>query len=129
MEPVTVAAGALITQIVKSGYEKWVDSQTESLDLTNEAREVLKQMQSDPTNNGIFAESSPLGLAGVKLLCIYGGVEEITTTWRVIAELESKGLVETIIENRRSDYDDKRINLTHFGWILNPETGQADKVG
>jgi len=129
MEPVTIAAGALITQIVKSGYEKWLDGQTESLALTDDAKGVLTQMQSDPTDNGVFVDTTSLGSSGVEMANPYASGEEINTTRRVIAELEAKGLVETVVRYDREGRERKDFRLTHFGWILNAGTGQADKIG
>ena len=126
MEPVTIAAGALITQVVKSGYEKWVEGQTESLALTDEAKDVLVTMQSDSSNNGMFRRMAFLGSASFRLIGVYGTNVRTEVTNRVMAELEAKGLV--VIEYDGSDSGDL-VKLTHFGWILNPETGKADKVG
>ena len=128
MEPVTIAAGALITQVVKSGYEKWVEGQTESLALTDEAKDVLVTMQSDSSRTmACSVELAFLGSASFRVdRCLRDGMFEPTVTNRVMAELEAKGLV--VIEYDGSDSGDL-VKLTHFGWILNPETGKADKVG
>ena len=129
MEPVTIAAGALITQLVRSGYQKWVEGQTESLALTGEAKDVLVMMQSDPTNNGVFVDTTSLGSSGIQMANPYSGGGRISTTHRVISELEAKGLVETVIKYDGKGHERRKFHLTHFGWILNPESGQADKVG
>ena len=128
MEPVTIAAGALITQVVKSGYEKWVEGQTESLALTDEAKAVLTKMQSDPTDNGVFLDNTSLADHGYSMVCPYHPNLKINTTRRVVTELEAKGLV-VIVREDKDEFRDERVKLTHFGWILNPETGEADKVG
>lgn len=125
MEPVSVAAGALITQVVKSGYAKWLEGQTESLALSDDAKAVLTKMQSDPTNNGIFRQVA-FGSGPFHLIGIYGTKGQAEVTNRVMAELEAKGLV--TIEYDGDDSGDL-VKLSHFGWILNPETGKADKVG
>ena len=129
MEPVTIAAGALITQIVQSGYEKWVKGQTEALALSDEAKDVLKKMQSDSTNNGIYIDTTHLGSSGIEMANPYEGSEGISTTHRVISELEAKGLVETVIKYDTNGREKRKFCLTHFGWILNPCTGIADKIG
>ena len=126
MEPVTIAAGALITHVVKSGYEKWVEGQTESLALSDDAKAVLTKMQSDPTNNGMFRRMTSFGSASFLLIGVYGTKGQADVTNRVMAELEAKGLV--TVEYDGSDSGDL-VKLTHFGWILNPETGEVDKVG
>ena len=63
----------------------------------------------------------------MSLLCTHHDIK-IRTTRRVIAELEAKGLVTTAREER-DNFHRKYVELTHFGWILNPQTGKADKVG
>ena len=126
MEPVTIAAGALITQVVKSGYEKWVEGQTESLALSDDAKAVLTKMQSDSSNNGMFRRMAFFGSASFQLIGVYGTNVRTEATNRVMAELEAKGLVTS--EYAGSDSGDL-VKLTHFGWILNPETGKVDKVG
>lgn len=111
---------------MKSGYEKWLESQLESLALTDEAKDVLVMMQGDPTNNGIFRQLAFLGSTSFKLVGVYGTKGQVAVTNRVIAELEAKGLV--TFEYDGTDSGDL-VKLTHLGWILNPETGLADKVG
>ena len=84
-------------------------------------------MQSDPTNNGIFIDATGLGDPGYSLLCTHHDIR-ISTTRRVVAELEAKGLVTTVREDG-GEFQREYVKLTHFGWILNPQTGEADKVG
>ena len=62
------------------------------------------------------------------MICPYNAGIEIRTTRRVIAELEAKGLV-AIVREDKGEFQDEYVKLTHFGWIVNPETGKADKVG
>lgn len=124
MEPVTIAAGALITQVVKSGYEKWIEGQTESLALTDEAKAVLTRMQSDPTNNGEFLNATGLSETICRVVCRNATSIEIETTRRVIIELEAKGLIINALSGT-----DGKVTLKHLGWILNPETGKVNKVG
>ena len=61
------------------------------------------------------------------MACLYEDIE-ISTTRRVIAELEDKGLVAIVREDKR-EFPSEYVNLTHFGWRLNPKTGRVDKVG
>lgn len=119
-------AETLVTQAVKLAYEKWKDSKTASLALSDHAKVVLAQMQSDPTDEGIFRWIRFLGPAAPKLCCVYHTEIEMEVRNRVMSELEAKGLV--TIESDSSGGGDL-VKLTHFGWILNPETGKADKVG
>ena len=121
-------AEILVTQAVKLAYEKWRESQSESLALSDDAKAVLKQMQSDPTDNGIFMDNTSLADHGYSIVCPYHPNIEINTTRRVVAELEAKGLV-VIVRADKDGFRDEHVQLTHFGWILNPETGEADKVG
>ena len=118
-------AETLVAQAVKLAYEKWRESQTGSLALSDDAKAVLTQMQSDSSNNGIFRRTT-YGSAGFLLIGVYGTDGRAQVTNRVIAELEAKGLVS--IGDDGSESGDL-VELTHFGWILNPETGKADKVG
>ena len=118
--------GALIPEVVKSLYRKRIGTR---IKLSDEAKEVLRQMQSDPTSNGVFIESSPMSLAGVQLVCAYSGdIDGITTTWLVISELKSKSLVETETKDRGGLNDQMYVNLTHLGKSLNPDTGKAEKA-
>ena len=121
-------AEALVTQAVKLVYERWKESQTESLALSDGAKAVLTKMQSDPTNNGVFLDTTCLGDRSYSMTCPYHPDLEIRTTRRVIAELEAKGLV-IVTQDDRDGLPDENVKLTHFGWILNPETGKVDKVG
>ena len=113
---------------VKLAYERWKESQTESLALSDDAKAVLTKMQSDPTDNGVFLDDTSLADHGYSLVCPYHPNLEINTTRRVVAELEAKGLV-VLVREDKDGFRDERVKLTHFGWILNPETGEADKVG
>ena len=115
-----------VLQAVKMAYEKWKESQAESLALSDDAKKILKRMQSDSSHNGIFRQMMGLSSATFQLVGVYGTNVQATVTNRVMAELEAKGLV-TIHYDGNSSGD--LVKLTHFGWILNPETGEADKVG
>ena len=121
-------AETLAAQAVKLAYEKWKESQTGSLALSDDAKAVLKLMQSDPTDNGVFIDTTSLADRGYSIVCPYHPDIKINTTRRVIAELEAKGLVTTILENK-GEFRDEYVKLTHLGWILNPKTGKADKSG
>ena len=88
---------------------------------------VLGRMQNDPTDNGVFIDATGLADRGYSLLCTHHDIR-ISTTRRVLAELEAKGLVTTVREDG-SDFQREYVKLTHFGWILNPQTGRVDKVG
>ena len=122
-----IAAGSLVLRAVKLTYDFWKEARTAALALSEDAKSVLGQMQSDPTNNGIFVDSTSLGDRGYSLLCTHHPIR-ISTTRRVLAELEAKGLVTTDREDR-GEFQLEYVKLTHFGWILNPETGKADQVG
>ena len=119
-------AETLVAQAVKLVYERWKESQTGSLALSDDAKAVLTKMQSDSSNNGMFRRMAAFGSASFRLIGVYGTNVRTEVTNRVMAELEAKGLV--TIEYDGSDSGDL-VKLTHFGWILNPETGKADKVG
>lgn len=119
-------AETLVAQAVKVAYEKWRESQTESLALSDDAKAVLKLMQSDSSNNGIFRLMMAYGTDVYELGCVYRTDVQTDVTNRVMAELEAKGLVTVEYDGSDSDH---LVKLTHFGWILNPETGKADKVG
>ena len=119
-------AETLVAQAVKMAYEKWKESQTESLALSDDAKAVFTRMQSDPTNEGVFRLIRVLGPSAPRLVCVYHTEIDVEVNNRVMAELEAKGLV--TIEYDGSNGGDL-VKLTHFGWILNPETGKADKVG
>ena len=116
-------AASLILQAVKSAYDVWKKEGVASLALTNEAKHVLKTMQSDETGNGIFVDATGFGTSDLILVNVFAG-GKITTTRRVVSELEAKGIVR-ITEIDRP----QKITLTHFGWILNPDTGQVEKIG
>ena len=117
---------SLVLQSVKAAYDVWKKEKISSLDLTDEAKHVLKTMQSDETDNGVFIDGTAFGTSKLELFGLYTEVQ-ISTTRRVIAELEAKGIV-TITENDR-EHQEQRVTLTHSGWILNPDTGQVDKIG
>ena len=120
-------AASLILQTVKTAYDVWKKERVSNLELTEEAKNVLKIMQSDETDSGTFIDAATLGTSGVVLLGLETD-QEISTTRRVIAELNAKGIVattESIVKGRQQ----YRVELTHFGWILNPETGLVDKIG
>lgn len=116
-------AASLALQAVKAVYDIWKKEMVASLALTNEAKRVLKMMQSDETGNGRFSDGTGFGTSKLILVNVSSG-EEITTTRRVITELEAKGIVKIADE-----VDEEKFELTHFGWILNPDTGQVDKIG
>lgn len=98
-----------------------------NLDLTDEAKRVLKIMQSDESENGIFVDATGFGTSKLILINLYAE-GEITTTRRVITELEAKGVIK-IVEEDKIEHRQKKVELTRLGWILNPDTGQADKIG
>ena len=118
-------AETLVAQAVKLVYDRWKESQTESLALSDGAKAALRTMQSDSSDNGIFRRMA-FGSGPFQLIGVYGTNVRTGVTNRVMAELEAKGLV--AIEYDGSDSGDL-VKLTHFGWILNPDTGEADKVG
>lgn len=118
---------SFVLQTVKTAYEVWKKEKISNLDLTDEAKRVLKMMQSDKTENGVFIDATTLGMSKFRLLNVFAG-GEITTTRRVIIELEAKGIVR-IVEKDRIKRKEKKVELTHFGWILNPDTGQVDRIG
>ena len=122
-----VAAGSLVVRAVKLTYDFWRDARTDALALSEGAKEVLGLMQTDPTDNGVFVDATGIGDSGYSLLCTHHDIQ-ISTTRRVIAELEAKGLVTTVREDR-GEFASEYVKLTHFGWILNPQTGKADKAG
>ena len=82
-------------------------------------------MQSDDTGHGIVLDVTGLGTPDLHFSSPYQSRIHGTTTLRVWAELEAKGLVEQHVTSGGTE----GIKLTHFGWILNPDTGKADKVG
>lgn len=84
-------------------------------------------MQSDPTDEGIFRLIRVLGPSAPRLVCVYHTEIDIEVTTRVMSELETSRLV-TIIPAYGDSGGDK-VTLTSLGWALNPETGEADKVG
>ena len=122
-----IAAGSLVLRAVKLTYDFWRDARTDALALSEDAKVVLGRMQNDPTDNGVFIDATSLADRGYSLLCTHHDIR-ISTTRRVVAELEAKGLVTTVREDG-SDFRREYVKLTHFGWILNPQTGRVDKVG
>ena len=86
---------------------------------------MLTSMQSDTTGNGILLDATGIGTSALRLLNPYQSSQVVETTRRVVAELEAKGL----IEPHRTQRGSGGIKLTHLGWILDPQTGKADKVG
>ena len=122
-----IAAGSLVLRAVKLTYDFWKDARTDALALSEHAKVVLGTMQNDPTDNGVFIDATGLGDRGYSLLCTHHDIR-ISTTRRVVAELEAKGLVTTVREDE-GDFQHEYVKLTHFGWILNPQTGRVDKVG
>lgn len=98
----------------------------EGLVLSDHAKAVLTQMQSDPTDEGIFELIRFLGPSAPRLVCVYHTEIDIEVNNRVMSELEAKGLV-TIIPEHGPGGD--KVTLTSLGWALNPETGKADKAG
>ncbi len=123
-----LAASSFTLRAVKTAYDLWRENKGDAaLPLSDKAKDVLEAMQSDPTNNGIFVDATSLADLGISLACTHHSIR-ISTTHRVIAELEAKGLVTTVREDRGRSKR-KYVKLTHAGWILNPQTGKADKVG
>ena len=124
---VEIAAGSLALRAAKTAYDLWRENRSDAaLDLTDGAKAVLKSMQSDDTGNGILLGVTGIGGGGAfRLRSPYHAGETIKTTRRVVVELDAKGLVEPF----QTDSGRDGIRLTHLGWILNPETGKADKVG
>ena len=122
-----IAAGSLVLRAVKLTYDFWRDARTDALALSEDAKVVLGTMQNDPTDNGVFIDATGAADRGYSLLCTHHDIR-ISTTRRVVAELEAKGLVTTVREDE-GDFQHDYVKLTHFGWILNPQTGRVDKVG
>ena len=129
---VDLAVGSLALRAAKAAYDLWRDNRSDAvLDLTDDARTVLKTMQSDTTMNGVFADATSLACKGLRFMALYQSGLGMEMSYRVLAELEAKGLVEshTVSEATNGHRALTGIKLTHLGWILNPETGKADKVG
>ena len=123
---VDLTAGGLVIRAAKMAYDLWKENRAEAaLALTDDAKAVLKSMQSDATGNGILLDAAGVGDSGLPLINPYQSGEVVMTTRRVVAELEAKGLVEP----HRTERGRGGIKLTHLGWILDPQTGKADKVG
>lgn len=121
-----LSAGSLALSAVKAAYDLWKDNKgVAALALSKKAKDVLAMMQTDPTENGVFLCTRGLGDVGLPLSCLYHTEIRITTTERVMAELEAKGLVSEDYTSQGS----RRFKLTHAGWILNPVTGMAGKAG
>ncbi|MCY4027879.1 MAG: hypothetical protein OXH75_16400 [Acidobacteria bacterium] len=129
---VEIAASSLALRAAKIAYDLWKENRSDAaVDLTDDARAVLKTMQSDATMNGVFAESTPIACKGLRFVALYQSGLGMEMSYRVLAELQAKGLVEshTAREGTNGHEELTGIKLTHLGWILNPETGKADKVG
>ncbi len=123
---VDLTAGALAIRAAKTAYDLWKENRAEAaLALTDDAKAVLTSMQSDTTGNGVLLDATGIGSSGLPLVNPYQSGEVVRTTRRVVAELEAKGL----IEPHRTERGTRGIKLTHLGWILDPQTGKADKVG
>ena len=124
---VDLAVGSLALRAAKTAYDLWRENRSDAaLDLTDGARDVLRLMQRDSTGNGIFRDATGIGTRSLRLVSPYNTDLRLDTTRRVITELDAKGLVEPYhSQDGRAD----GVKLTHLGWILNPETGKADKVG
>ena len=123
---VDLAAGGLVIRAAKTAYDLWKENRAEAaLALTDDAKAVLEAMQSDATGNGILLQATGIGTSVLRLLNPYQSSQVVETTRRVVAELEAKGL----IEQHRTERGTAGIKLTHLGWILDPQTGKADKVG
>ena len=121
-----LTAGALAIRAAKTAYDLWKENRAEAaLALTDDAKAVLTSMQSDTTGNGVLLDATGIGSSGLPLVNPYQSGEVVRTTRRVVAELEAKGL----IEPHRTERGTRGIKLTHLGWILDPQTGKADKVG
>ena len=123
---IDAAAGALAMRAAKLAYDLWRENKGDSeLPLSDKAKEVLATMQTDPTENGVFLCTRGLATVGLPLTSPFATDITVETTERVMRELEAKGLVSV-------DYTDRgtrRYTLSHAGWILNPQTGKADKIG
>ena len=123
---VDLSATALAVRAAKIAYDLWKENRADAaLALTDEAKAVLKSMQSDTTGNGILLDATGDGDTALPLVNPYQSSAVVMTTRRVVAELEAKGLVEP----HRTDSGTRGIKLTHLGWILDAQTGKADKVG
>ena len=108
-------SGIPITYSVGSHYELWKVDEGAVLELTDGAKKFIKKMQA--TVAGIAYLQGPA--ADHEGETPEGGT---LIDRRVFLELEAKGLV-TFHE------DGRKLSLTHYGWILNPDTGMVDKVG
>ena len=116
---VDLAVGSLVLRAAKTAYDLWRENRSDAaLDLTDDARTVLKAMQS--TETGIVYSQGPVSSLPEGEPHSGGGA--VLLSRRTFLELEAKGLVTFHEEGRK-------LSLTHLGWILNPETGKADKVG
>ena len=123
---IDTTAGALALRAAKLAYDLWRENKGDAgLPLSEKAKEVLATMQTDPTDNGVYICTRGLSDTGLPLTSPYADNIEIDTTERVMVELEAKGLVSADHTERGT----RRYMLSHAGWILNPRTGKADKVG
>ncbi len=97
------------------GAEPTVEGDSRVVALTQEARTALRALQS--ISSGIAYARGPAA-------DYEGEIPEgsFTLSRRAFLELEAKGLVIFHHEGRKLD-------LTHFGWILNPDTGRVHKIG
>lgn len=122
---IETAVGSLISQLVKSGYEKWIQGYRGKLELTDEAKAALKEMQKA---EGFcrFKNTTGLGQDTETFMDVNAGAT-VSLSGRVQQELEAKGLIE--FKPDLSDGLEMDMMLTHLGWILNPDTGKIDKVG
>ena len=87
----------------------------EVIALTDEAKGVLKSLQATPA--GIMYAAGPASE--------YEGDPpegSFSISRRTFLELESKGLVIFHQQGRKLD-------LTHRGWTVSPDTGKVDKIG
>ena len=123
---IDATAGALALRAAKLAYDLWRENKGDSeLPLSAKAKEVLATMQKDPTENGVFLCTRGMADVGLPLTSPFATGISVETTERVMRELEAKGLVSV-------DYTDGgtlRYTLSHAGWIMNPQTGKADKIG
>ena len=95
-------AASLALQAVKTAYDVWKREGVASLALTNEAKHVLKTMQSDRTGNGIFINGTGFGTSELILINVFERAK-ITTTRRVVVELEAKGIVRIVKNDKKED--------------------------
>lgn len=114
-------SGFAVGLMVHSLYYLW--RKFRLLPLSDGAKAVLGLMQSDTTNNGIFIASTALADSRCRRACLYEDIE-ISTTHRIVVELEDKGLIAVEKKGTRLE----RAKLTYFGWRLNANARGTDKV-